>query len=62
MVVAMNIRSTDPRPLPESPKLADKRAELQALILKKTLDENETQVQEQAREATGKGRLIDLRV
>jgi hypothetical protein len=62
----MNIGSTQPQiqtPTTQAPaSVENKRNQLQMLMLKKSLDSQQQQSDEQTREMEGKGQLIDLRV
>jgi hypothetical protein len=51
-----------PAPTPTSAVADMKRAALQAALLKKSVQSQQTQSDQMQREAEGKGRIIDLRV
>jgi len=61
----MNVSSTGTPNAAQGPLQAsavDKRAELQLLMLRKSLDSQQQQADELTRELEGKGQVIDLRV
>lgn len=55
------VSNTTP-PVSASPASDVKRAQLQAMLLQKTLQAQREQVAQVAREATGKGQRLDIRV
>lgn len=62
----MNVSGT-PNPVPaasqlNAPTAIDKRAQLQALMLKKALESQQQQADAMSREAEGKGQIVDLRI
>jgi hypothetical protein len=60
--MGMNVSSVGPSPISVQPTADTKRAALQAMILKKSLENQQSQADAMSREAEGKGAQIDIRV
>lgn len=58
----MNVNGTSPRPMTMPAPVQDRRAALQALLLKKSLELQNQETEAVMREAEGKGQRIDIRV
>jgi hypothetical protein len=58
----MNVSQVASAPVASQPSVEVKRAALQALLLKKSLEGQQNQADAISREAEGKGSLLDIRV
>lgn len=60
-MVGMNISSTGPSPAIAPTQAVDKRVQLQAMLLRKSVDLQQQETTAMMRETEGKGQAIDIR-